>query len=370
MSGPAMRWVSTAAGGSRSAPDSERIPLTGMLLQAGERPSRSAYLFLRPAGAWHLMPLEEAIVARGIDLLAVSTRYARNEALAVVERGLLDVGAWIRFARTALGYERINLLGWSGSGTQAAFYQEQATRPTVVATPDGAPLVLADAGLESADGLVFLGAHTARARLLADAIDPSIGCEEDSETRDGSLDLYAAGAATPPYDPGFLAGYRAAQLARVRRISGLARERLSRGRLDPFVVPRTMADPHFLDPSIDPNGRAAGRCWLGSPALANISPAGIARVATPEAWLSQWSIDDSQVDAVRSVASIDRPLLVVENGADDAVPPAHLRETFAAAASPDKTYRVIPGASHSYAGQPAELDDVANLVCGWAAERD
>lgn len=364
-----MRWVATAAGSSRSAPDSERIPLTGLLLRAGERPSRSVYLFLRPAGAWHLMPIEEAIVARGIDLLAVSTRYVRNEALAVVERGLLDIGAWIRFARVELGYERVNLLGWSGSGTQAVFYQEQATRPTIVATPDGAPLVLGDAGLDPADALVFLGAHTSRARMLADAIDPSVMVEEDPETRDPALDLYAAGAIAPPYDPGFLAAYRAAQLARVKRISGIARERLSRGRLDPFVVPRTMADPHFLDPSIDPNGRPAGMCWLGPPAAVNVSPSGIARVATPEAWLSQWSIDDSQVNAVRSVASIDRPLLVVENGADDAVPPAHLRETYAAAVAPDKTYLVIPGASHSYAGQPAALAAVADAVCNWAAER-
>lgn len=369
MSGPAMRWVATLAGDSRSAPDSERIPLAGLLLQAGERPSRSVSLFLRPAGAWHLMPIEEAIIARGIDLLAVSTRYARNEALAVVERGLLDVGAWVRFARVELGYERVNLLGWSGSGTQAAFYQEQATRPTVLAGPDGTPLVLAEAGLDPADGLVFLGAHTSRARMLAGAIDPSVIAEEDADTRDTALDLYAAGAAAPPYDPGFLAAYRAAQLARVRRISAFARERLSRGRLDPFIVPRTMADPHFLDRSIDPNGRPAGRCWLGAPAAVNVSPAGIARVATPEAWLSQWSIDDSQVDAVRSVASIDCPLLVIENGADDAVPPAHLRETFAAAAPRDKTYLVIPGASHSYAGQPAELAAIADAVCHWAAER-
>ncbi len=369
MSGPATRWVATAAGSCQSAPDSERVPLTGLLLQAGERPSRSVYLFLRPAGAWHLLPIEEAIVARGIDLLGVSTRYARNEALAVVERGLLDVGAWVRFARMELGYERVNLLGWSGSGTQAAFYQEQATRPTILATPDGAPLVLAKAGLDPADGLVFLGAHTSRARMLADAIDPSIGTEADPDAREPALDLYAAGAATPPYEPGFLAAYRAAQLARVRRISAFAHERLSQGRLDPFVVPRTMADPHFLDPTIDPNDRPAGRCWLGSPSAVNVSPSGIARVATPEAWLSQWSIDDCQVDAVRSAAVIDCPLLVVENGADDAVPPAHLRETFATAASADKTYRVIPGASHSYAGQPAELAAVADIVCSWAAER-
>ncbi|WP_176593793.1 alpha/beta hydrolase [Sphingobium sp. EM0848] len=364
-----MRWVATEAGGCRSAPDRERIPLNGLLLQAGERPSRSLYLFLRPAGAWHLMPLEEAIVARGIDLLTVSTRYARNEALAVVERSLLDVGAWVRFARETLGYARVNLLGWSGSGTLSAFYQEQATRPTIVETPDHTPLRLAEAGLEPADGLVFLGAHTSRARMLADIIDPAVMAEEAPGERDLALDLYGEGVPAPPYDQAFLATYRAAQRARIRRISALAWERIDEGRLDPFIVPGTMADPHFLDPTIDPNGRPAGRCWLGVPQAVNQSPAGIARVTTPEAWLSQWSIEDSNVDAVWSVAAIGSPLLVIENGADDAVPPGHVRETFAAAMSRDKRYLTIPGASHSYAGQPDALASVADAVCAWASER-
>jgi poly(3-hydroxyalkanoate) synthetase len=54
-------------------------------------------------------------------VLAVSTRYARNEALAVAEYSLLDIGAWVRFARETLGYRQVNLLGWSGGGTQSAF---------------------------------------------------------------------------------------------------------------------------------------------------------------------------------------------------------------------------------------------------------
>ncbi|WP_019832860.1 alpha/beta hydrolase family protein [Sphingomonas sp. PR090111-T3T-6A] len=343
--------------------------MSGLLLQAGERPSCSLYLFVRPAGAWHLLPLEDAISSQGIDVLAVSTRFARNEALAVFERALLDIGAWTRFARETLGYRSIFLLGWSGSGTLSAFYQEQATRPTIADTPDGARLVLAEAGLEPADGLVFLGAHASRARMLADAIDPSVMSEGDPDGRDPMLDLYDRRAPAAPFDTAFLTRYRAAQRARIRRITAFARRRIGEGRLDPFIIPRTMADPHFLDTMIDPNGRAPGRCWLGSPRAINEAPSGIARVSTPEAWLSQWSLDDSRVDAVRSVGAIDCPLFVVENGADDAVPQAHLRETFAAARSKDRQYAVIPGASHSYAGQPDALAAVAGAVCRWAEER-
>jgi pimeloyl-ACP methyl ester carboxylesterase len=364
-----MRWVATASGAGRSTPDEARIALSGLLLQADEHPSPSLFLFIRPASAWNLMPLEEAITSRGIDVLGVSTRFARNEALAVVERALLDISAWIRFARETLGYASVVLLGWSGCGTLSAFYQEQATRPTLVQTPDGAPLRLADAGLEPANGLVFLGAHTSRARMLADMIDPSVLSEDDPDERDPAFDLYRPDAPAPPFDAAFLETYRAAQRSRIGRITAFARRRLEQGRLDPFIVPRTMADPHFLDPTIDPNDRAAGRCWLGLSRIVNDAPSGIARVATPEAWLSQWSIDDSRVDAVRSVAGIDCPLLVIENGADDAVPPAHLRETFAAAVSPDRHYAVIPGASHSYGGQPQELSAVVDVVCRWAEER-
>ena len=364
-----MRWVATASGAAHVAPDEERVPLSGLLLQAYERPSQSIYLFLRPAGAWQLMPLEEAVVARGIDLLTVTTRFARNEALAVAERALLDVGAWVRFAREALGYARVNLLGWSGSGTQSAFYQEQASRPTITATPDGTSLDLASAGLEPADGLVFLGAHASRARMLGDMIDPSVIQEDLPAARDPAFDLYDAMAPEPPFDLAFLASYRAAQRARISRITDFARQQVEQGLPDPFIVRRTMADPHFLDPTIDPNERVPGRCWLGAPRLVNEAPSGIARVATPEAWLSQWSIDDSNVDAVRSVGAISTPLLVIENGADDAVPPQHLRDTFEAAVARDKSYLRLPGASHSYQGQPEALAAVAEAVSSWASER-
>lgn len=369
MSELTMRWVATAAGAAHAAPDTERVPLGGLLLQAGERPSPSIYLFLRPAGVWYLLPIEEAIASRGIDVLAVSTRYARNEALAVAEYSLLDIGAWVRFARETLGYRQVNLLGWSGSGTQSAFYQEQAARPTITATPDGSGLDLAAAGLEPADGLVFLGAHVSRARMLADMIDPSVIEEDLSTARDPAFDLYGAMAPEPPFDPAFIASYRAAQLARIRRITAFARRQIERGLPDPFIVPRTLADPHFLDSAIDPNERPPGRCWLGVPRVVNEVASGIARVTTPEAWLSQWSIADSNVDAVRSASAILTPLLVIENGADDAVPPRHLRDTFETAASRDKTYLRVPGASHSYQGQPDALAMVADAVSAWASER-
>ena len=63
------------------------------------------------------------------------------------------------------------------------------------------------------------------------------------------------------------------------------------------------------------------------------------------------------------------PLLVIENSADDAVPQTHPKMLFEAAASPDKTFRIIKGATHYYAGQPDLLQEATGLIRGWLVQR-
>ncbi len=367
-----MKWVTAVAGARSTIADEQSIFLQGLLL-AREKRTPTLLLFVRPASMWQVMPLERETAEGGIDLLCATTRFARNEALATFEEMLLDIGAWVRTAREAWGYEKILLLGWSGSGTISAFYQAQAERPTLDAIADGRPLRLSEAALVPADGLIFQGAHSSRARMLADLIDPSILDESCPSERDATLDLYAPDAPSAPYDAGFLARYRLAQKARISRISARARAQLAdpdiSRRQQPFIVERTMADPYYLDPTIDPNGRQPGRCWLGRPEDVNVSPGGIARVATAESWLSQWSIEDSPADAVRSVATMRCPLLVIENSADDAVPPSHVRDVHTAAGTDDKSFARIDGASHNYAGQPDQLRQATAMVRNWAQER-
>jgi alpha-beta hydrolase superfamily lysophospholipase len=43
---------------------------------------------------------------------------------------------------------------------------------------------------------------------------------------------------------------------------------------------------------------------------------------------------------------------------------------FDASASPDKTFKVIKGATHYYAGQPQQLAEVTQLVRTWLADRN
>ena len=99
--------------------------------------------------------------------------------------------------------------------------------------------------------------------------------------------------------PNLSIGYRAAQLARNRRISSWAEEQLAllsvaerspKGLEDlAFVVHGTAADLRFLDPTIDPSDREIGVTLWGAPTIANYMPAGISRVTSCRSWLNQWS---------------------------------------------------------------------------------
>ena len=114
-------------------------------------------------------------------------------------------------------------------------------------------------------------------------------------------------------------------------------------------------------PAVEPNDRKPRWCYLGKPETANTGPVGIGRFSTLRAWLSQWSIDDSNADGPRCARSISVPLLAIENSADDAVPQPHARIIHDAAASRDKTFHVIKGATHYYQGQPELLQQAVDL---------
>jgi alpha-beta hydrolase superfamily lysophospholipase len=223
--------------------------------------------------------------------------------------------------------------------------------------------------------MIFQAAHLSRAVLLADWIDPSVLDENDPDRRDAELDLYDP-RNKPPYSQEFLKKFRAAQLARVGRKTAWVKETLARLKKKggkelerAFVTHRTMAEPRFLDPTIEPNDREPGACFIGPPETANSGPVGIARFSTLRAWLSQWSIDDSNANGERCAAGISVPLLAIENTADDAVPQPHTGRIYKAAASTDKVYKAIKGATHYYSGQPELLKEAVDLCSAWMQER-
>lgn len=352
------------------------INLEGIRFRPADlRPSDTLMVFMHPASTLQLLPVPRAMAASGAHVLCAGSRYARNDTALIMEKVLLDLGAYIRHAKTVWGYQHVVLAGWSGGGSLAMTYQAEAERPSITHTPAGDPVNLK--GLIPADAVIFQAAHLSRAHLLADAIDPSVRDELDPDHRDVELDIYdSRNPNQPPYSAEYITRYRAAQLTRMRRITAWVKDQLAQlQRRDTgekergFIVHRTLADPRFLDPALDPNDRKPRWCYLGNPETVNTGPVGLARFTTLRSWLSQWSLDDSHANGLTCAGRIRAPLLVIENSADDAVPQPHTRLLFDAASSPDKTFRVIKGATHYYAGQPELMAETTQLIRNWLAER-
>ena len=343
------------------------------------RPGRQApclLIYMHPASTLQLLPVPRAMAAAGPDVLCAGSRYARNDTPLIMENVALDLGAYMRHARDVWRYEKIVLAGWSGGGSLSVYYQSLAEDPWVTRTPAGDSVDLS--GPPRADALVYHAAHLSRADVLSEFIDPSVLDESDPDVRDVELDLYdPRNPNQPPYEREYLARFRAAQLARVRRRTAYVRglldrvatadgPRAERG----LILHRTMADPRWLDATIDPNDRRIGWCFLGEPRAANLAPAGVARYSTLRAWLSQWSIDDTHARAHHAITRVHVPLLAIENSADDAVPQPHVRRVFDASPATVKQFEVIEGANHYYAGQPGHLADVIARTLRWLRDHD
>lgn len=150
------------------------VNLEGVRLRPRGRPSKTLMIYMHPASTLQLLPVPRAAVAQGAHVLCAASRYAKNDAPLILEKVVLDLGAYVRHARERWGYEKVVLVGWSGGGSLASFYQAQAERPTITRTAAGDPVDITGAGLIPADAVIFQAAHLSRARLLADAIDPSM----------------------------------------------------------------------------------------------------------------------------------------------------------------------------------------------------
>jgi pimeloyl-ACP methyl ester carboxylesterase len=337
-----------------------------------DRPHSTAVVAMHPIGSPGYLPFFSALARSGVPVVACATRYNNGDAALQMENVLLDLGACVRDARQRLGYRNIVLCGWSGGGSLMAGYQAEALDRRITHTAAGEPTPLADIELPGGDGLMLIAAHRSRHRLLSEFLDPSVVDENDPRQRDPRWNLYdPANPDQPPYDAAYLAEYRRRHVARSRAITAWAKDELARlMATDPhaersFVVHGTMADPRWVDPTVEPNGRRPGWSYMGDPRLVNDSPSGLARYTTTRSRLSQWSHDDARIDAVDAAPRITVPTLVVRHGRDDAVPVSHPRDTFAALAAPDKEFHEITEANHYFSGdaeQRSLLGEAVDLV--------
>ncbi len=357
----------------------EDVVLESYLLKPKGLPSDTVIVFMHPIGGGAYLPMTNALPRAGHHVIYCNSRYRGVDNALIMEKVVQDLGACVKDARERLGYKNVILAGWSGGGSLSLYYQQQAQHATVTRTPAGDPPDLTELDLQPADGVMLLAAHISRHGTLTEWIDPSITDELNPDERDPELDLYNPGNPhQPPYSAEFLERYRAAQIARNRRITAWVKDTLEGLRASgrpleerAFTVHGTMADPRWLDPAVDPNDRVPGRCYLGDPQLVNMSPIGLARSSTLRSWLSQWSYDDAHGDGLRCAADLRVPTLVVGNSADDACTPSHTNRLYEAVGHPDRTLRTIKGATHYYSGkaQRPYLAEAVETVTGWLAER-
>lgn len=342
-------------------------------LMRGDNDSDTVIITTHPIGSQAYLPIFSGLAAAGHHVIAAANRYTSGDFVLQTENLLLDLGACIRDAKERLGYKKVVLAGWSGGGSIIAGYQAEAEQKRITTNAAGEYSALADTELLPADSIMLMAPHRSRHHLITDFIDPSILDEFDPSKRDPELDLYGDVSRPLPYDREWLKRYRQAQAARNRRITQWVKEELAdlARRGDPageraFVVHGTMADPRWIDLSIDPNERAAG-CYIGDPKVANNGLSALARYSSLRSWLSQWGLDTAQVDAVEAAGRISRPIMVVVNDADDACPTTHTDAIYAAIRHDEKAKHHISGANHYYTGvdQKPMLRQAVSLVSDW-----
>ncbi|WP_343599743.1 alpha/beta hydrolase [Mycobacterium sp.] len=358
----------------------EMTILESHLLTPRDVASDTVIVFMHPIGGGAYLPIVGALARAGHHVIYCNSRFRGTDSALLIEKVVEDLGECIKDAKRRLGYRKVVLAGWSGGGSLSLFYQQQARHATVTSSPSGDGPDLTALDLIPAEGIMLLAAHVSRHGTLTEWLDASILDESDPTKRDPELDLYNADNPNrPPYCAEFLARYRQAQIDRNRRITGWVKDKLAElkaaGRPDDefgFVVHGTMADPRWLDPTVDPNGRTPGTCYLGEPAVVNMSAVGLARFCTLRSWLSQWSYDDANGDGVTCGRDLAVPALVIGNLADDACTPSHTRRLFEAIAHPDKQMYEIPGATHYYAGpdQHDKLAQAVEIITGWLVRHD
>ena len=332
------------------------------LVRPVDRPSDTLIVFMHPVGGGMYLPMVRALARAGHHVLWANSRYRGTDSALIMEKVACDLGEAIVDAKQRLGYDKIVLAGWSGGGSLSMWYQALAEAGSGISdTAAGDPYRVEPDRMPAADALLMLAAHTSRHRIFTEWIDPSILDESRPDVRARDLNLYdPANPNQPPYSDDFYVEFRAAQIARNRRITAWVKDKLAEIRAGDtpnrefgFTVHGTMADPRWLDPTIEPSERAPGTCYLGDPEIVNDGPVGLARFSSLRSWLSQWSYDDARGDAITSGAAVSVPVLVVGNSADDACTPSHYQSLFDAVTHDRKRLHVVQGATHYYTGPDA-----------------
>jgi hypothetical protein len=250
------------------------------------------------------------------------------------------------------------------------------------------------------DGWIGMAAHPGEGVFMMQVIDPSVADEGDPFSTVPELDMYHPDNGWRPwpepcsYDPAWVATYREAQRARVARIDAIAKASIAEAgdvipelrsvdkATDPtrwrelrrravftkyLTIYRTLADPAYLDLSIDPDDRPMGSLFaFPDPFDANYGRGGLARTMTARGWLSTWSGLSSGAKLADTMPQVTVPTLLVHPTADTEIRVWQAEEIVDAAGADDVTYIEMKGAPHYLEGHRREAMDA---VAEWLAAR-
>jgi len=332
-------------------------------------------------------PATRELSKRGFMVLAMNPRSDNNEAAVSFEANALDIKSGIEFLRKQPGITRLVLWGHSGGGPATSFYEAVAERGSTYCR-GASKLIECDStldGLSKADGLILVDAHPGVSVNALRSLNPAVVDEHDPKKIDPALDPfnpangYKDGASR--YSEPFKKKYFAAQAARMNRLIDAAGAELKamKAGTAPYPDDDVMVVTRFegarlmeLDPSIHHSTLKPQKLLKNDGTVVtqivesvrrpargydrrNASFEGGARLMTVRSFLSANAIRardaldevdwcSSNNSAPCAVKSISIPILITAMGAHYFIRDSEIH--YEAAASADKEFIVIEGATH------------------------
>ena len=333
-------------------------------------PWKTAIILSHPRADFSVHYACPLLAAAGYAVFGFATRYLNNDTDCLHEACVQDVRCAAQEMRRR-GAEIVVLFGNSGGGSLMA---------------------LSHAESGCGDAFVGVAAHPGEGVFMNQVIDPSVASENDPHSVVRELDMYDPDNGWRPwptpshYDPEWLKGYREAQRQRVARIDAVAEDSIERAsearrlasdldrEADPrawrelrqravhsevLCIYRTLADPAYLDPEIEPDDRPLGSLFaFPDPLDANYGRAGLARTMTARGWLSTWSGRSSRAKLADTLPAVRVPTLLIHATADTEIRLSQARGIRDAAGSEDLNYHELRGAPHYLEGHRIEAMEI------------